>query len=120
MIRGAPCEARDCQCVRFEKSSASNTSAATAGIRSPPWSVSAATPLPNTCAACLGILRLVRSYGPERREAACRRGMDTGARTYGSMHSILRNGLDKAYRPELVPDELPVQHENIRGSDYCH
>ena len=70
--------------------------------------------------ACLGILRLVRSYGPERLEAACQRGMDIGARTYGSVQSILRNGLDRAYRPEPVPDELPVQHENIRGSRYYH
>jgi transposase len=70
--------------------------------------------------ACLGILRLVRSYGPERLEAACQRGMDIGARTYGSVQSILRNGLDRAYRPEPVPDELPVQHENIRGSGYYH
>ena len=70
--------------------------------------------------ACLGILRLVRSYGPARLEAACQRGMDIGARTYGSVQSILRNGLDQAYRPEPVPDELPVQHENIRGSDYYH
>ena len=70
--------------------------------------------------ACLGILRLVRSYGPERLEAACQRGMDIGARTYGSVQSILRNGLDRAYRPEPVSDELPVQHENIRGSGYYH
>jgi transposase len=70
--------------------------------------------------ACLGILRLVRSYGPERLEAACQRGMDIGARTYGSVQSILRNGLDRAYRPEPVPDELPIQHENIRGSGYYH
>ena len=46
--------------------------------------------------ACLGILRLVRSYGPERLEAACQRGMDLGARTYGSVQSILKNGLDRA------------------------
>jgi transposase len=70
--------------------------------------------------ACLGILRLVRGYGPERLEAACQRGMDIGAQTYGSVNSILRNGLDRAYRPEPVPDELPVQHENIRGSGYYH
>ena len=70
--------------------------------------------------ACLGILRLVRGYGPERLEAACQRGMDIGARSYGSVQSILRNGLDRAYRPEPVPDELPLQHGNIRGSGYYH
>lgn len=61
-----------------------------------------------------------RGYGTERLEAACQRGMDIGARTYGSVQSILRNGLDRAYRPEPVPDELPVQHENIPGSGYSH
>jgi transposase len=74
--------------------------------------------------ACLGILRLVRSYGPERLEAACQRGMDIGARTYGSVQSILKNGLDRAYRPDpapaSVPDELPLLHGNIRGSGYYH
>ena len=70
--------------------------------------------------ACLGILRLVRSYGPKRLEAACQRGMDIGARTYGSVQSILRNGLDRAYHPEPAPDELPIQHENLRGSGYYH
>jgi transposase len=70
--------------------------------------------------ACLGILRLVRGYGPERLEAACQRGLDIGARSYGSVQSILRNGLDRAYRPEPVPDELPVEHGNIRGSRYYH
>ena len=68
----------------------------------------------------LGILRLVRGYGPERLEAACQRGMDIGARSYGSVQSILRNGLDRAYRPEPVPDELPLEHGNIRGSGYYH
>jgi transposase len=70
--------------------------------------------------ACLRILRLVRSYGPERLEAACQRGVDIGARSYGSVQSILQNGLDRAFCPEPVPDELPVQHENIRGSGYYH
>ena len=70
--------------------------------------------------ACLGILRLTRAYGPERLEAACQRGLDIGARSYGSVQSILRQGLDRAYRPEPVPDDLPIQHENIRGSGYYH
>jgi transposase len=70
--------------------------------------------------ACLGILRLVRSYGVERVEAACQRGIDIGARTYGSVISILRNNLDRAYRPQPVPDLPPVQHGNVRGGGYYH
>ena len=42
--------------------------------------------------ACLGILRLARQYGAARLEAACDRGLDIGARSYGSIHSILKTG----------------------------
>ena len=45
--------------------------------------------------ACLGILRLGRQYGAGRLEAACDRGLDIGARSYGSIQSILKHGLDK-------------------------
>jgi len=70
--------------------------------------------------ACLGILQLARSYGSARLEAACRRGNDIGARSYGSIKSILQHGLDKAYASETPPDEPPIQHGNIRGSGYFH
>ena len=70
--------------------------------------------------ACLGILRLVRPWGAERVEAACQRGIDIGARSYNSIVSILRNNLDRAYRPQPVPDEPPVQHSNLRGGQYYH
>ena len=70
--------------------------------------------------ASLGILCPVRSYGAECVEAACQRGIDIGARTYGSVVSILRNNLDRAYRPQPVPDLPPLQHGNIRGGGYYH
>jgi transposase len=70
--------------------------------------------------ACLGILGLARGYGAARLEAACRRGLDIGARSYGSIASILRNGLDRAYAPEPVPDTPPIRHPNIRGGGYYH
>jgi len=62
----------------------------------------------------------VRSYGVERVEAACQRGIDIAACTYSSIASILRNNLDRAYRPQPVPDVPPVQHGNIRGGSYYH
>ena len=62
----------------------------------------------------------MRGYGAERLEAACQRGIDIGARTYGSIASILRNNLDRTSRPQPVPDAAPVQHENLRGGDYYH
>ena len=71
--------------------------------------------------ACLGILRLVRSYGRERLEAACARGLEIGARSYGSVQSILQHGLDR--RPSTNDGgtgELPLLHSNIRGSGYYH
>ena len=71
--------------------------------------------------ACLGILRLVRTYGRERVEAACARGLEIGARSYGSVQSILRHGLDR--QPTTPSDregELPLLHPNIRGSGYYH
>ena len=47
-------------------------------------------------------------------------GIDIGARTYGSVVLILRNDLDRAYRPQPVPDVPPVQHGNIHGGSYYH
>ena len=31
-----------------------------------------------------------------------------------------RNGLDRAFRPDPLPEEPPLQHGNIRGSGYYH
>ena len=71
--------------------------------------------------ACLGILRLARHYGVERLEAACRRGLEIGARSYGSISSILDKGIDRQPPPRTVQaTELPLDHPNIRGSRYYH
>ena len=70
--------------------------------------------------SCLGIMRLVRTYGSERVEAASRRGNDIGATTYGSIASILKTGLDKAYVNSKAPDGPPIRHANIRGRGYYH
>jgi transposase len=70
--------------------------------------------------SCLGILRLGKQYGTDRLDAACRRGNDIGARTYGSIASILQHGLDRAYAQEKAPDGAPIQHANIRGRGYYH
>jgi transposase len=70
--------------------------------------------------SCLGVIRLLASYGPERIEAAAKRGNDIGATTYGSIKSILEKGLDKAYAPSQTSDTWPIQHANIRGRGYYH
>jgi len=71
--------------------------------------------------ACLGILRLARRYGVERLEAACGRGLDIGARSYGSIRSILEHGLDRQPRRPNPQGELALpDHPNLRGSRYYH
>jgi transposase len=70
--------------------------------------------------SCLGIMRLVRTYGTARVEAASQRGNDIGAITYGSIASILKTGLDKAYANSKAPDGPPIRHTNIRGRGYYH
>ena len=51
--------------------------------------------------------------------AACQRGLTSGARTYGSIASILKTGLDRAF-DETAPDAAPLLHANIRGRGYYH
>ncbi len=70
--------------------------------------------------SCLGIISLVKSHGPSRVEAACRRGNAVGSTTYGSVASILKHGLDRAFADDAAPDVLPLRHSNIRGSGYYH
>jgi transposase len=69
---------------------------------------------------CLGILQLAKTYGEVRLEAACRRGLTIGPRTYGSIASILKTGLDRAFHEETAPDPAPLLHANIRGRGYYH
>ncbi len=72
--------------------------------------------------SCLGVLSLVKSYGPERIEAAAKRGNDIGATTYGSpgLNPVLEYGLDRAFAKPSTPDASPIRHTNIRGRDYYH
>jgi len=71
--------------------------------------------------ACLGILRLSKSYGPHRLEAACERAVHIGACSYKSVLSILKSGLDqKSQSYQEQNHSLPIAHENIRGAAYYH
>ena len=69
--------------------------------------------------SCLGILRLAKSYGADRLEAACERALEINARSYTSVKSILQNHLDRRSR-EPVTDGPAIIHSNIRGADYFH
>jgi transposase len=68
--------------------------------------------------ACLGILRLAKTYSNPRLEAACRHALAAQACSYHSLESILKRGLDR--QPSLTPEaeRSSPQHENLRGSHY--
>jgi transposase len=69
--------------------------------------------------ACVGIIRLVKSYGRDRLEAACGRALEIGARSFTSVNSILKNNLE-GKRPAPAADGPAIAHDNIRGSRYFH
>ena len=73
---------------------------------------------------CSGIVRLVKPFGAARVEAACLRALEIGARSYGSVKSILDAGLDgrpltRRPKGEEAQGLLPL-HANIRGARYYH
>ena len=70
--------------------------------------------------SCLGILRLGKSYGNDRLEAACSRALLLGTHRYKSIESILKHGLDNKPLPEQQELNLPEDHDNIRGPSYYH
>lgn len=68
--------------------------------------------------SCLGILRLGKSYGNDRLDAACSRALLLGTSRYKSIESILKHGLDNKPLPEQQELNLPEDHDNIRGPSY--
>ena len=68
--------------------------------------------------SCLGILRLGKTYGSDRLEAAAARACNLNACSYQSVKSILKTGLDRQLELEPPLDRPPIQHPNIRGTDY--
>jgi transposase len=69
--------------------------------------------------ASIGIIRLLKSYGRDRLEAACGRALEIGARSFTSVNSILKNNLE-VKRPAPAADEPAITHPNIRGPRYFH
>jgi transposase len=68
---------------------------------------------------CLGVIRLADRFGRDRLDAACRRALEINARSYSSVHSILKNGLDSKTRARAT-EEPAINHPNIRGANYFH
>jgi transposase len=69
--------------------------------------------------ACLGLMRLSKSYGPERMEAACTRAGQLHAPSYRTVATILATGADRVPLADgpTSPASRPP-HPNIRGSVY--
>jgi transposase len=69
--------------------------------------------------SCMGVLRLGRTHGNHRLEAACGRAVTLGAFSFKSIEAILKNGLDR--QPLDTPSAnstLKRHHENVRGGAY--
>ena len=68
--------------------------------------------------ACLGVMRLSKTHGTARVDAACARALHLGAPSYRTVQNILASGADRLALPEAVtPPRLP-SHPNIRGRAY--
>lgn len=69
--------------------------------------------------ACLGILRLAKSYGENRLELACKRALHIGAHSYKSVESILKNKLEQQPLPATSQEAAVTEsHEYVRGQEY--
>ena len=68
-----------------------------------------------------GLLSLVKTYNNERLNAACERGLKTGASTFKSIKAILKNNLDQQ-PTELQLDLLEqlTTHANLRQPHEFH
>ena len=65
---------------------------------------------------CLGVMKLEKTYGRERLNAACKRAFLVGSLRYASVKSILERNMEtEPVRDELSP--LP-SHSNVRGGAY--
>jgi hypothetical protein len=63
---------------------------------------------------------LAKQYGSERLAAACQRALAIHGASYTSVHSILKNRLDRV--PAVVDhppaNVVPLLHPNLRGTIY--
>jgi hypothetical protein len=71
--------------------------------------------------SCLGVLSLAKTYSKQRLEQACYRAISMNTTTLKSIKQILKKGLDQQPLPtHQTEPEKPIQHSNIRGTDYYH
>lgn len=68
--------------------------------------------------SCLGILRLGKTHGADRLEAASRRAIHLRSYRYHTVKNILASGADRLALDEEVASASTPRHPNIRGADY--
>ena len=64
----------------------------------------------------MGILRLSKTYGNDRLEAAARIALDFGFLRVQQISDLLKNGMDK--QPKQGPTATVTNRNNIRGREY--
>jgi hypothetical protein len=62
-----------------------------------------------------GILRLRKSYGPDRLEAACGRAFEINGLSCSSVASILKNNIDRRPPDPDAADRPTIHHQHRRG-----
>ena len=67
--------------------------------------------------ACLGLMRLGRTHGADRLEAACRRAEQLQSYRYRTVEHVLTTQQDRLPLDE-PPARPPVDHDNLRGAAY--
>src|SRR3989475_551354 len=69
--------------------------------------------------ACLGLMRLSKTHGPARMDAACARALHLGAPSYRTVQNILASGADRIALPDAsAASPRSPSHPNIRGRAY--
>jgi hypothetical protein len=78
--------------------------------------------------ACLGVLRLGKSYGPVRLDAACARALALGATSYRTVAEMLKRRLENAPLPDApsASADTATRHapttdltdDHVRGAHY--
>jgi hypothetical protein len=74
--------------------------------------------------SALGVIRLAKSYGNERADAACQRALAIRSPSYRSVQMILKHALDRNPLPFDGDDLQPSaaqgvpEHEHVRGAEY--
>ena len=68
--------------------------------------------------SCLGVIRLAKTYSPERLERAALKALELNLTNYKSIKSMMAKGLDTVTLFDQYASVDGIAHQNIRGGDY--